>query len=209
MSEASQSFLGVECSSMGKRWRLRGEDERLGLALSQRFGLPEIVGRVMAGRGVGLEDAEDFLKPNLRSQMPDPSHLEDMDSAVSRLVDAIQKQESVVVFGDYDVDGATSSALLLRFFEAVGGVLDFYIPDRLKEGYGPNANALRQIAASGADVVVTVDCGITAFDALDAGKEAGLDIIVVDHHVAEARLPAACAVVNPNRLDDDSPHGQM
>jgi single-stranded-DNA-specific exonuclease len=209
MSESPQSFLDVECSSTGKRWRLRGEDERLGLALSQRYGLPEIVGRVMAGRGVGLEDAEDFLNPNLRSQMPDPSHLKDMDHAVSRLVDAIQKQESIVIFGDYDVDGATSSALLLRFFKAVGGVSDFYIPDRLKEGYGPNANALRQIAASGADVVVTVDCGITAFDALDAGKQAGLDIIVVDHHVAEARLPVACAVVNPNRLDDDSPHGQM
>ena len=209
MSDLSESFLGVNCSSMGKRWRLRGEDERLGLALSQRFGLPEIVGRVMAGRGVELEDAEDFLHPNLRTQMPDPSHLKDMDRAVSRLVEAIQKKESIVIFGDYDVDGATSSALLLRFLDAVGGVSDFYIPDRLKEGYGPNAPALEGIAAAGAKVVVTVDCGITAFDALEKGEQAGLDIIVVDHHVAEARLPKACAVVNPNRLDDDSPHGQM
>ncbi|MBT5667179.1 MAG: single-stranded-DNA-specific exonuclease RecJ [Rhodospirillaceae bacterium] len=209
MSETQSAFLDVERSSTGKRWRLRGDDERLGLALSQRFGLPEILGRIMAGRGVGLEDAEAFLNPNLRTQMPDPAHLNDMDRAVARVVQAIRQNEAIAVFGDYDVDGATSSALLDRFFKAVGSDIAVYIPDRLKEGYGPNATALRKLAENGAKVVITVDCGITAFDALEAGAQAGLDVIVVDHHVAEPRLPRAHAVINPNRLDDNSPHGQM
>jgi single-stranded-DNA-specific exonuclease len=209
MSQSQSAFLDVERSSTGKRWRLRGDDERLGLALSQRFGLPEIVGRIMAGRGIGLEDAEAFLTPSLRDQMPDPAHLVDMDSAVARIVQAIQRKENIAVFGDYDVDGATSSALLDRFFKSVGDDLTIYIPDRMKEGYGPNADALRMLAANGAKVVITVDCGITAFEALEDGAEAGLDVIVVDHHVAEPRLPRAYAIINPNRLDDDSPHGQM
>ena len=209
MNEATPTFLDVERSSTGKRWRLRGDDERLGITLSQRFGLPEIVGRIMAGRGVGLEDAEAFLNPSLRDQMPDPAHLVDMDRAVARIVKAIQNKDNVAVFGDYDVDGATSSALLDRFFKSIGENLTVYIPDRMKEGYGPNAAALRMLAANGAKLVITVDCGITAFDALEEGADAGLDVIVVDHHVAEPRLPRAHAIINPNRLDDDSPHGQM
>ena len=209
MNESPSAFLDIERSSTGKRWRLRSDDERLGLALSQRFGLPEIVGRIMAGRGVGLEDAEAFLNPSLRTQMPDPAHLNDMDRAVARIVLAIRQQEDIAVFGDYDVDGATSSALLDRFFKSVGSKITVYIPDRLKEGYGPNATALRTLADNGAKVVITVDCGITAFDALEAGAQAGLDVIVVDHHVAEPRLPRAHAVINPNRLDDESPLGQM
>lgn len=209
MSESTPTFLDVERSSTGKRWRLRGDDERLGITLSQRFGLPEIVGRIMAGRGVGLEDAEAFLNPSLRDQMPDPAHLVDMDRAVARIVQAIQNKDNIAVFGDYDVDGATSSALLDRFFKSIGENLTIYIPDRMKEGYGPNAAALRMLAANGAKLVITVDCGITAFDALEEGADAGLDVIVVDHHVAEPRLPRAHAIINPNRLDDDSPHGQM
>jgi len=209
MSDSKPAHLGVEHSLGGKRWRLRGDDDRLGLALSQRFGLPEAVGRVMAARGISLDSAEAFLTPSLKEQLPDPSHLRDMDSAVSRLVGAIQAGEIIGILGDYDVDGATSSALLSRFLDLVGGKARIYIPDRITEGYGPNAEAMRLLAAEGIKTVVTVDCGITAFEPLEAARDAGLDVIVVDHHVAEPRLPAAVAVINPNRLDDDSPHGQM
>ncbi|MDJ0686024.1 MAG: single-stranded-DNA-specific exonuclease RecJ [Alphaproteobacteria bacterium] len=206
---SAPAFLGVERSVSGKRWEARSTDDRLGLALAQRFDLAEIVGRVLAGRGVGLEAAEAFLNPSLRSQMPDPSHLRDMDRAVTRLVTALKRGEQVAVFGDYDVDGATSSALLARYFETLGAPLRVYIPDRIKEGYGPNLSALRKLRDQGVDVVVTVDCGVTSFDALSGAKAAGLDVLVVDHHAAEPNLPDAVAVVNPNRLDDPSPHGAL
>ncbi len=202
-------MIGIAHSLSGKRWRPRGDDDRLGLALAQRFGLPEAVGRIMAARGVQLDEAEAFLNPSLKEQLPDPSHLLDMDKAAGRLAAAVQTGETIGIFGDYDVDGATASALLARLIAAAGGRARIYIPDRLKEGYGPNAAALRLLAGEGIGVVVTVDCGITAFSALDDAADAGLDVIVVDHHVAEPRLPRAHAIVNPNRLDDSSPHGQM
>lgn len=200
------SLLGVERSLSGKRWQARAGDERLALALSQRHGLPDLVGRLLSQRGITLEGAEDFLSPSLRRALPDPSHLLDMDRAAARLAAAIQSGEKVAVFGDYDVDGATSSALLLRFFRAAGRPLRVYIPDRIAEGYGPNAAAMEKLAAEGIKVVVTVDCGITAHAPLAAARAAGLEVVVVDHHAAEAALPPALAVVNPNRLDEASPH---
>lgn len=206
---AASAFLGVERSLSGRRWRIRLTDDRTALALSQRFGLPEVVGRVLAGRGIGLDEAEGFLNPTLRDLLPDPHHLLDMDKAAARLAAAVRSGETICVFGDYDVDGATSSALLVRFFRAVGAPVRFYIPDRIEEGYGPNAAALLGLKRDGVGVVVTVDCGITAFQALSAAAEAGLDVIVVDHHEAEPDLPAAVAVVNPNRLDETSPHRHM
>ena len=209
MNAIEEAFLGVARSLSGKRWRTRGDDDRLALALSQRFDLPEAVGRVMAARGIALDDAAAFLNPALKDQLPDPAHLNDMDAAVERLVAAVQQGETIGVFGDYDVDGATSSALLSRFFDAVGGRTRIYIPDRLTEGYGPNAPALGKLGAEGIAVVITVDCGITAFEPLEEAAASGLDIIVVDHHVAEPRLPRALAVINPNRLDDDSAYGQL
>ena len=195
-------FLGVERSFAGKRWEERLTDPRAALMLSQRLGLPEIVGRVLAARGVGADEAESFLEPRLREHLPDPSRLRDMDAAVARLMAAVTAGEGIAVFGDYDVDGATSAALLTRFLRAVGNEPRVYVPDRLSEGYGPNAKALLRLQAEGAAVVVTVDCGIMAFAPLAAAAEAGLDVIVLDHHVAEARLPQARAVVNPNRLDE-------
>src|SRR5204862_486069 len=146
----------------------------------------------------------DFLEPTLRKFLPDPSHLKDMDAAIARLVRAVQQGEQIVVFGDYDVDGATSSALLLRFVRSVGGTIGVYIPDRRKEGYGPNAPALLKLKAEGAAVVVTVDCGVTAYEPLAEAAKAGLDVIVIDHHQAEMVLPQALAVVDPNRIDDVS-----
>jgi single-stranded-DNA-specific exonuclease len=206
---AATAFLGVERSLSGRRWQARAGDDRLALALSQRLALPELVGRVLAARGIGLEDAESFLNPTLRDLLPDPSHLKDMDKAVARLVAAVLAGECIGIFGDYDVDGATSSALLSAFLEAAGAKARVYIPDRVSEGYGPNAPALLRLQAEGCAVVVTVDCGTTAFEPLGAAQDAGLDMIVVDHHVAEAALPPALAVINPNRLDEDSPHGHL
>jgi single-stranded-DNA-specific exonuclease len=202
-------FLGVERSLTGKRWEERLSDGRQALALSQQLGLPEVIGRVLAARGVELEEAERFLNPTLRDYLPDPSAFQDMDRAAQRLRNAIESGESIAVFGDYDVDGATAAAVLARFFAAIGVTLEIYIPDRLAEGYGPNAPALKRLKGRGVDLVVTVDCGITAFEALDEAAAAGLEVIVVDHHAAEPRLPVAAAVVNPNRLDDSSGHGQL
>jgi len=209
VSADGQTLLGVARSLGGRCWRARPADDRTAIALAQSLELPDIVGRVMAGRGVTLEDGASFLNPRLRELLPDPGHLLDMERAADRLVAAIVGGEAVAVFGDYDVDGATSTALLQRYFRAVGHDLSVYIPDRQREGYGPNAAALEGLKARGIDVVITVDCGITAFAPLQAARAVGLDVIVVDHHQAEPRLPDCHAVINPNRLDDDSPHGQL
>jgi len=208
-SEASVTGVLVERSVTGKRWVLRDVDDRTGMALSQRLGVPEIVGRVMAARGIGIDEAEAFLDPTLRDALPDPAVLEDMTRAAERLAAAICDGESIAVFGDYDVDGATSSALLARFLSALGVPARIYIPDRIAEGYGPTSPAMLRLNAEGADLVITVDCGTTAFAPLEAAADAGLDVIVVDHHVAEPALPRAIAVVNPNRLDDTSGQGTL
>ena len=201
--------LDVSSSVLGKKWAFSATDERLAQGISQSFGLPEILGRLLVARGVSFDEVENFLNPALKTQLPDPNILQDMDKAAERIAEAIEKKQRVAVFGDYDVDGATSSALLRRFFKSVGAELRIYIPDRITEGYGPNAPALLKLKEEGINVVITVDCGVTAFDALDAGTKAGLDIVVLDHHRAEANLPNAYAVVNPNRLDDNSGQGQL
>ncbi len=206
---SDRAVLGVERSVTGKRWRARSGDDRAAVAIAQQLELPEIVGRVLAARGVRPADAEAFLNPTLRAALPDPSHLRDMDRAVERLVKAVCEGETVGVLGDYDVDGATSAALLVRFFAALGRTVPVYIPDRQAEGYGPNIEALRALRAEGASVVITVDCGTTAHAPLEAAVAEGLDIIVVDHHVAETRLPRGCLVVNPNRIDESSNCGQL
>ena len=206
---SGESPLGVERSLLGRRWRDRTGDDRAGLAISQRLGLPEIVGRLLARRGIAPDAAERFLQPLLRDALPDPAHLKDMEPAVARLVTAVENKETIAIFGDYDVDGATSAALLKRFFDAVGARTRIYVPDRQREGYGPNAPALLRLKQEGAAVVVTVDCGITAHAPLAAAADAGLDVIVVDHHVGEPSLPRAVAVINPNRLDETSEHRML
>jgi single-stranded-DNA-specific exonuclease len=203
------AVLGVERSMGGRRWEARLADQRLGLALAQRLDLPEIVGRVLAGRGVGLDTADDYLTPRRRTALPAPSHLRDMDRAVDRLAAAIAAREPIAVFGDYDVDGATSTALVSRFLRALGVPVVVYVPDRMTEGYGPNEAAMATLAGRGIRVVITVDCGTTAFAALDAARRLNLDVVVIDHHIGEPELPAAHAVVNPNRFDETSTHGQM
>jgi single-stranded-DNA-specific exonuclease len=207
--ERRDCVLGVEHSLMARRWEARLSDPRLGLALAQSLGLPEVLGRALAARGIDLNSAEAFLSPRLRSSLPEPLEFKDMDRAVERILRALRDGEQVAVFGDYDVDGATSAALLKRFFAAVGADLRIYIPDRLAEGYGPNAPALRHLKAEGVTLVITVDCGVAAFDALEAAAADSLDVVVVDHHTAQAALPPAAAVINPNRLDESGVHGQL
>ncbi len=203
------AFLGVERSLTGRRWGLRDGDDRLAATLAQRLDLPELVGRVLAARGIGLAEAPGFLAPSLKDQLPDPSHLKDMDKAAERLAEAVMSNEPIGIFGDYDVDGATSSAVLYNVLNELGATAEIHIPDRMTEGYGPNAPALKRLMERGCRVVVTVDCGTTAFAPLAEAARMGQEIIVADHHEAEAALPPAFAVVNPNRLDETSPHGHL
>ncbi len=175
------------------------------LAIGQRLGLADITARVLAGRGLGLGDVEGYLEPRLKDWLPDPSHLLDLDVAAERVARAVAGAERVGLIGDYDVDGATSTALVGRYLRSLGAEVHVEIPDRLTDGYGPNAEALGRLAAAGCRLVLTLDSGTTAFEALAAGRRLGLEVVVVDHHAAEAQLPDALAVVNPNRQDQASP----
>jgi single-stranded-DNA-specific exonuclease len=195
--------LGVERSATGRRWIWRQAEARMGLGIAQRLGLPELVGRLLAARGVGIEQAQDFLDPTLRALLPDPSVLRDMDAAAARLAEAVQRVESVAVFGDYDVDGACSGALMVRLLRELGCRVVHYVPDRLNEGYGPNATAIRTLCDRGATLIVTVDCGIAAEEALAVAHNRA-DVVILDHHKAEGPVPLVRAAVNPNRLDCDS-----
>jgi single-stranded-DNA-specific exonuclease len=205
----SSVFLGVEKSVLGRRWDLRPVVEAQVSALVRDTHVSDAVARVLSARGIGASTAPTFLRPTLKALMPDPSLLADMDKATARIVAAMQSEEKIAVFGDYDVDGATSSALLKRFFRAVGVDIGVYIPDRRAEGYGPNTPALRGLREQGAKVVITVDCGIVAFESLKTARDDGLDVVVVDHHKGESEMPVAAAVVNPNRLDDTSGQGHL
>ena len=202
-------FLGVERSFTGRFWRSRAVDDEASTALRRSLRVPDLVGRVLAGRGVTPETGEDYLNPTLKRFLLDPSRFRDMDTASERIARAVREGEPIAVFGDYDVDGATSTALLVRFFRAVGADVRIHIPDRIAEGYGPNAPALRRLAEQGVEVVITVDCGTTAHEALKEARAAGLDVVVVDHHAPEAGLPQATAVVNPNRLDESGEFGHL
>jgi len=184
-------------------WQLNDVEARIALAIAQQLDVPEIIGRVLAGRGVGVEAASAFLSPTLRESLPDPASIKDMDLACARLFRAVINGEMVAVFGDYDVDGATSSALLKRYFNALGARCIVYIPDRQREGYGPNAPALKALKAEGAGVIVTVDCGTTAYEALEEAATEEIDVIIVDHHQPGAGTPPCTAFVNPNRLDEN------
>ncbi|AHB48476.1 single-stranded DNA exonuclease [Hyphomicrobium nitrativorans NL23] len=205
------AFLGVTQSARGYRWQETLEPQRANeaLAISQQHGLPELLGRVLAARGVRLDEVPVFLDPTIRALMPDPSSLTDMDKAARRLADAVVRREPVAIFGDYDVDGAASSALVARFLAHHDVPRRIYIPDRLTEGYGPNAAAIDQLIGEGAKLIVTVDCGTTSVDVLDGATARGVDVLVVDHHQADERLPAVHALVNPNRLDDISGQGHL
>lgn len=181
----------------------------LALAIAQGHGVPDIVARVLAGRGVTADDAERFLDPMIRDLLPDPASLTDMDKAAARIADAVLRKERVAIFGDYDVDGASSSALMKRFLTHFSIESEIYIPDRIFEGYGPNPDAMRELIGRGASLIITVDCGTNSAASIDAANEAGADVVVLDHHQVGGPLPNARAVVNPNRDDDLSGQGHL
>ena len=171
-----------------------------------------IVQQILLARGVAPEDVARHLTPTLRDFLPDPSEFNDMDAAADRLAQAVLSNERITIYGDYDVDGATSAALLIRLLRDLGVAADYYIPDRLLEGYGPSGEALVNLAESGSSLIVTVDCGAMAHEALEMASEAGVDVIVVDHHKCAPDLPRAAALINPNRLDENdlaSAHGHL
>jgi single-stranded-DNA-specific exonuclease len=204
-------FLGVTNSALGRTWveRCDAAQGTIALAIAQTHGLPDVLSRVLAGRGVGLHETEGFLNPRLRDLMPDPNVLTDMEAAASRLAAAVMRSEKVAIFGDYDVDGACSAALLAEYLRACGVSYAIHIPDRITEGYGPNVDAIRSLKEQGADILVTVDCGTASIEPLAEAKRLGLDPVVLDHHQAPEQLPDALAIVNPNRQDDLSGLGHL
>jgi single-stranded-DNA-specific exonuclease len=204
-------FLGVESSATGRAWRdrLDARGAARALAIAQRHDLPELLARILAGRSVEIDAVDAFLDPTIKRSMPDPLVLTAMPEAAERIADAVQRGETIAIFGDYDVDGATSSALLARFLRQAGSDPLIHIPDRLFEGYGPNVDAVRVLAARGATLLVTVDCGTTSIEPLAQARGLGVDVVVIDHHQADEDLPLAVAIVNPNRRDDLSGLGHL
>ena len=205
--------LGIESSLSGKRWRWRGGNMALGPNSGGSATLDhDIVTQLLLARGVEHHDLERQRAPTLRGFLPDPSIFADMDLAADRLAQAVIAGERITIYGDYDVDGATSAALLVRALRMLGVAADYYIPDRLLEGYGPSGEALVELGRRGSSLVVTVDCGAMAHEALAQAHDAGIDVIVVDHHKCSAELPRAVALVNPNRLDEcdqGAAHGHL
>ena len=206
---SSSAFLGVERSLSGRSWRERPADLAAVREMQQRHGLIEPLARALVSRGVTLEHAEHYLRPTLKALFPDPSSFTDMDRAAEILIDALERGRPTMVFADYDVDGATSAAQLVRWFRYMGVELPIYIPDRLTEGYGPSPAAFRKIRDSGAELVVTLDCGAAAYDAIASAGEIGLEVVVIDHHLMREDPPAAAAVVNPNRPGCQSGQGVL
>ena len=205
------ALFGVTRSALGRTWTRRLDEaaEPMATALAQTHGLPDMLARVLAGRGVSVQAAPVHLAPRLRDLMPDPGRLVDMDAAASRLADAVVRREPVAIFGDYDVDGACSAALLAEYLTACGCPVRVHIPDRVTEGYGPNVEAVRHLVGAGARLLVTVDCGTAGHEPLAEAARLGCDVVVLDHHGAPDTLPPAAAIVNPNRQDDLSGLGHL
>ena len=205
------AFLGVTQSATGRAWRDRLDErgQTRALMIAQRLGVSELLARVMAARGVEPEEAEAFLDPTIKRLMPDPHTLTDMETAALRIADAVARGEKVAIFGDYDVDGATASALLCRFLRHAGLDPIVHIPDRIFEGYGPNVEAIRSFHERGVTLLVTVDCGTTSHAVFEEATTLGLDVVVLDHHQADEALPVVHAIVNPNRADDLSGLGHL
>ena len=192
-----------------RKWSLRVIEERKVNKLIQDLEISDFLARFVSSRNIDIDKVEDFINPSIRKQLPSPLLLKDMTLAINRISKAFTNNENIAIFGDYDVDGATSSAVLYKSFKLFGNEPIIYIPDRLKEGYGPNIKALKKLKEEGIDLVVTVDCGMTSFKELDYAKNINLDVIVVDHHAPEAKLPDAIAVINPNRIDDNTGLGML
>ena len=211
MIQRKQNFLGVTRSAVGRSWTesLDREGVNNARSLSQKFGIAEPLARVLAARSVSEDEVLNYLEPTLKTLMPDPTTFIDMEKATDRILQAINRKEKVTIFGDYDVDGACSSAILYQFLTFFGLDVHIYIPDRLVEGYGPNPQAMRMLADEGSSLIVTVDCGANSPEAIKAAREKGVDVVVLDHHQMGEVDPAANALVNPNRPDDRSGQGYL
>jgi single-stranded-DNA-specific exonuclease len=211
LNETDRYFLGVDRSLTGRAWRdrLDARGSSLALAIAQRHGLDELLARVLAGRNVEVDSVEAFLDPTIKRLLPDPHVLTEMQVASARIADAVTGGESIAIFGDYDVDGATAAALLCRYMRHCGLDPIVHIPDRIFEGYGPNVDAIRSFAERGVKLLVTVDCGVTSLEPLAEARKLGIDTVVIDHHQADEKLPDAVAIVDPNRADDLSGLGHL
>ena len=207
--QSSPHLFEVDQSASGRFWTLADADEALVRRLAPSVGGSDLLARLLASRDVDPAQAASYLAPTLRDSFPDPSSFADMDKAAGIILDAILARKRVTVFADYDVDGGTSSAILARYFRAWGQDLGLYVPDRLEEGYGPSPAAFKHLKDTGSDLVITVDCGGAAVDALNEAEAIGLPVVVIDHHLMSAVLPPSAALVNPNRLDDTSGCGHL
>lgn len=196
-------------SVLNNQWKLKESPSKLVELYHRKYDLSEIEARILAMRQIDEDELEDFLDPKLRNLLPDPMHLKDMDKGLELASKAVLESKKICIFGDYDVDGATSSALLKRTFRSLGNEVDIYIPDRMKEGYGPNVNAMQKLSKDGTDLIITVDCGSMSHDAIEEAKRLGMDVIIIDHHICSDALPKADAIINPNRLDETSKYNYL
>lgn len=202
----TQAYLFDGKISVGsRRWIFDDVNPREALQLAQNHTIGTLAASILLKRGVTFKTAQAFLQPTLRDLMPDPSHLKDLDTGVERIAKALKNGETLAVFGDYDVDGATATALLRRYFRDIGITLRVYIPQRIEEGYGPTIPAMQQLTKEGVTTLLMVDCGTTAFVPLEEAHRLGMDVVVIDHHMSQPALPVATAIINPNRLDESSP----
>jgi single-stranded-DNA-specific exonuclease len=225
LENISDSATNLGKSFLGFSWQQKKIDFRLALAIKQKLNLSEVLSKIISAKItaseitaqnlfqnhkestlINIAEIESFLNPRIKSILPNPSELLDMDLGVSKVMSNIKNRKKITIFADYDVDGAASAAIFKRFFNQIGLDIGIYIPDRINEGYGPNSSALIMLKKSGVDLVITLDCGTTAFKPLKAAREAGLEIIVIDHHLGVLEKPAAIAVINPNRIDENFAH---
>jgi len=191
-------------SVTGKNWILKKYDHNDAKKYSEDYFLDEIVARLLAIRKKNIKNIDFYINPTIKNLLPNPFRLKDMDSAIERTFEAIKKNELIGIFGDYDVDGATSTALLSRYFISIKQRIHTYIPDRKKDGYGPTVKAFNELINLGINIIYTVDCGTSSFEPINVAQNKNVDVIVLDHHQTQVRLPDACAVINPNRVDDKS-----
>ena len=196
-------------SAKNQKWVFSSYDEKTAQLYSAKYDLPFSVSRILSSRNISTEEADDFLFPKLKNLMPSPFTLKDMEKAVSITMESIEHKETIGVFGDYDVDGGTSSAIMKRYFDMIKVKSFIHIPDRMTEGYGPNIEAFRKLADQGASLIITVDCGSAAPDVMKMAQNDGLRCVILDHHLTDGDTEGAEATVNPNRLDDMSGLGDM
>ncbi len=196
-------------SITGKEWILSKYSENLALEISQKLGIDNFLSKLLSIRKITTENCQSYLNPKIKDLMPNPSVLKDMDLAVNTLIKAIKENKRICILGDYDVDGASSTAIIVNFLKNIYSNYFIYIPDRQVDGYGPSVNSLKNIIDKKGEFLITVDCGTTSFEALDYANQNNIEVLVIDHHQAEIKLPKCKALINPNQLDDQSKLGYL